>query len=275
MSDFDNNNKKKYRTGAAPQVSIVMPNYNSERYISEAISSVIRQTYPNWELLVIDDDSYDRSVSIVREFESKDPRIHLVVNEKNLGTARTRNRGMSLCRGEYVALLDSDDIWEPGKLEKQMEVAERTGADIIYCSYGLVDEHDHKLCRDFIVVPETDFDQMLKSSVISCSTAVLSREAADRYRFSDSYQHEDYALWMEMLQDGCRARGTQEVLAEYRVHTGSRAHDKARAAKGRWEIYRKALNLPRWKCLAAFLAYGVNGLMKYRHRRFAPGRAGF
>lgn len=116
-------------------VSVIMPAYNAEKYIEEAISSVVSQTYKNWELLILDDCSSDRTGEIAELFEKADPRIHLFRNSQNLGAARTRNRGLDLARGEWIALLDCDDVWHEEKLEKQLVIAGHSGADIIYCSY--------------------------------------------------------------------------------------------------------------------------------------------
>ncbi len=252
------------KTDKQPLVFVIMPCFNSEQYIGRAIESVISQTYSNWQLLVIDDGSTDESVSVVRSFAEKDLRVHIIVNEKNFGTAKTRNRGFDLFRGDYAALLDSDDIWLPEKLEKQVRLAEKSRADIIYCSYRMIDENGNRLWDDFIVPTVTDFNYMLSSSVISCSTALLSGNIVERYRFPETLYHEDYAFWMMLLRDGAKACGVQEVLAEYRIRAGSRASDKWKVAQGRWHIYRKVLKLPLWKSGEVFIRYMCNGLHKYR-----------
>lgn len=113
-----------------PFVSVVMPSYNAEKYISEAIQSVIAQTYENWELLIIDDCSTDSTANIVKQFSDVDSRITLYSNPKNMGVALTRNKGMNLANGSWIALLDSDDVWHKDKLEKQIELAGKTGESI-------------------------------------------------------------------------------------------------------------------------------------------------
>lgn len=127
-----------------PLVSVVMPSYNSEKYIPEAIHSVIAQTYENWELLIIDDGSTDSTANIVKQFSDIDSRITLYSNSKNMGVALTRNKGMDLAKGSWIALLDSDDVWHKDKLEKQLELAKKAGADIVYCSYCLIDKYGKK-----------------------------------------------------------------------------------------------------------------------------------
>ena len=246
-----------------PTVSVIMPAYNAERFIEEAIRSVMDQTYTDWELLVIDDSSKDATCAIVERLAEQDKRITLLRNEVNMGVARTRNRGFDLCKGRYVALLDSDDVWYPRKLERQLELAESTKADVIYCSYQIVDAQGQSVCDDFIVPPVTDFDDSLIKTVISCSTALLSRGIVDTYRFVTDYYHEDLVLWLQLLRDGCTARGVTEILAQYRFLEGTRSSGKVRSAINRWRIYRDYLNLPLLKSAVLITRYALLGLKKY------------
>ncbi len=246
-----------------PLVDIVMPCYNASGFIGEAIKSVIGQTYQNWNLWVVDDASTDDTVSVVREAMEQDPRIHLLTNYRNQGAARTRNRGLKNCRGEYVALLDSDDCWYEEKLECQVSLAQRSGADIVYCSYGMVDENGERRWNDFIVPETVSFRQMLSSSVISCSTALLRKQVINRFYFPEDCYHEDFAYWMILLKNGYKAVGDPKVLADYRVRKNSRASNKWTSAKGRWDIYRKVLKLPLYQSVGAFARYTVKGIRKY------------
>ena len=250
-----------------PLVSVIMPAYNAGRFLESAIRSVMAQTYPHWELLVLDDGSQDDTVAIAQRLAAEDHRIRVLPNGQNLGVARTRNRGFALCKGAYAALLDSDDLWRAEKLERQLALAEQTGADIIYCSYELIDEQGRKKCEDFLVPESTDFDAMLIRTVISCSTALLSRQIVDRYRFATDVYHEDLALWLQLLRDGFAARGATEVLASYRVMTGTRASNKLKSALNRWRVFRRYLHLPLSKSAVALVRYGFLGLQKYKNKK--------
>lgn len=245
-------------------VSVIMPAYNAERYIEAAIRSVMAQTCPDWELIVIDDCSQDATAAVVERLAREDGRITLLHNEVNMGVAKTRNRGLDLCRGSYAALLDSDDLWYPEKLARQVELARETGADLVYCSYAIVDENGRKKCDDFIVPETTDFEASLTKSVISCSTALLSRDVVDAYRFDTAYYHEDLALWLQILKSGHTACGVPEVLAEYRVMDGTRAANKLKSAAYRWQIYRKLLGFSVSESAKLLLRYGLLGLRKYK-----------
>lgn len=247
-----------------PLVSVIMPAYNAERFVEEAIRSVMDQTVEDWELLVLDDCSRDGTCAIVERLAREDARIVLIRNEQNQGVAKTRNRGMDLSRGQYIALLDSDDVWYPEKLEKQLALARKTEADIVYCSYGIMDENGLKRCDDFIVPERTDFDEALIKSVISCSTVLLSRKIVDSYRFDTVYYHEDLALWIRLMHDGFQACGVTAVLASYRVMAGTRAGNKIKVAVYRWEIYRGMLRFSVFRSAVLLLRYGLLGLKKYK-----------
>lgn len=249
----------------APLVSVIMPAYNAEKYIEEAVSSVLSQTYKNWELLILDDCSSDCTAEIAEYFASLDTRIRLLRNPQNMGVAKTRNRGFDIAKGEWIALLDSDDVWHSDKLEKQLAVAGRAGADIIYCSYALVNESGAHL-SDYIVPETTSYDAMLRESVLSCSTVLLRQLILREHHFSAEHYHEDYALWLELMRFGYRAVACREILMDYRVVNGSRSSNKFKSAKYRWEIYRdvERLSLPR--SAQAFLTYALHGMRK--HRRF-------
>lgn len=244
-------------------VTVIMPAYNAAAYIEEAIRSVMNQTYGAWRLLVLDDGSSDDTTTIVQRLAAEDTRITLSCNTQNCGAAHTRNRGLDLCTDGYVAFLDSDDRWHPEKLATQVNLAQQSGAEIIYTSYAIIDCNG-KPCRSPYIVPEhTDFDAMLKENVIGCSAVLLSPSAARKYRFPIGFYHEDYCLWLDMLQDGCQAVGSSQVLTEWRLVNGSRSFDKRNGVRQRWRIYREHLHLPLWKCMHSFIGYAASGIKKY------------
>lgn len=247
-----------------PMVSVIIPVYNAARYLEQTVQSVLKQSFANYEILLVDDGSTDGSKELLFRLQEADDRIRVLVNEENLGVALTRNRAIEESRGTFLAFLDADDLWLPEKLEKQLALAARTGADLLYSSYSFVDQDGQPCGRSFLARPCVDFDSMLLRNEIGCSTAMVRRSALGAHRFLESFYHEDYVLWMELLKDGCIAAGVPEILADYRILPGSRSYRKLRSAHMRWTIYRKALRLPLWKSILSFVAYAVNGLMKYR-----------
>ena len=247
-----------------PLVSVIMPAYNAAEYIAESILSVQNQTMSDWELIVLDDCSTDTTALVVDGLAQSDSRICLHQSNRNMGVARSRNRGLDLCRGDYIAFLDSDDVWRAEKLETQLRCIQQTGADLVYTSYGIVNSDGRSLYNNFIVPTSVDFSCLLKENVIGCSTVMLSAVAAKNYRFAETVYHEDYVLWLEMLRSGCKAVGIQQVLMEYRVHVDSKAGNKQKAARKRWQVYRCYLHFSVMKSVWYFVNYALAGLCKYR-----------
>lgn len=240
-----------------------MPNFNGEKFVRQAIDSVLNQTYKNFELIVVDDKSTDTSPMIIENIAKIDSRVKLIKSEKNNGVAITRNIGIKEASGQYIALLDNDDVWEEDKLERQLNLA-LDGYDIVYCSYDFIDENDKKIKKPFIVPKTTDFKKMLSSSVISSSTCFIKTELIQANMFTTEYYHEDYVLWMRLLSlPNTKAVGDEKVLMHYRIVSGSRSDSKCNSAKQRWIIYRKALKMNIFASLWAFLCYTFKSVIKY------------
>lgn len=246
-----------------PTVSIVMPAHNAQRFIEQAIRSVMAQTMEDWELLVLDDGSGDDTCAVVERLMAQDPRILLIRNEQNLGAARTRNRGLERCCGEFVALLDSDDVWYPEKLERQITLLRDSGAALCCCAYDIIGDDGEPVKAPCNVPEQVDMDTLLKENVICCSTVVMRGDVARSHSFDPDYYHEDYVLWLQLLQEGQGIVGCRNPLAAWRLNQGSRSYNKLKSAKNRWIIYRKYLKLPLFKSISAFFAYAAAGLRKY------------
>ena len=182
--------------------------------------------------------------------------------EHNAGVANARNVGIKEAKGEYIALLDNDDRWTEDKLERQLALAQK-GADIVYCSYDFIDEENKSIKKLFVMPQQTNFNKMLASSVISCSTSFIKTDLMQAHPFNPNFYHEDYVLWMELLRVCPTAYGDQKVLMHYRQVTGSRSNKKSNAAKERWNTYRKALKLNAVTSAWAFVRYAVKGVVKY------------
>ncbi len=246
-----------------PIVSIIMPVYNTEQFISAAIESVLEQTFKDWELIVVDDCSTDDSTAIALAFADKDERVKVYINKTNQGVATSRNRGVAASRGEWIAFLDCDDVWRKEKLEKQLALAEKSGADLIYSSYSLFKSSaETNKVRNYIVPSAVTYKSMLKEIYICCSTVLVRRDALAGHCFSPDIQHEDYALWLELLKSGVRSAGCKEVLVDWRITPDSRSANKINAARNRWYIFRKVEKLPLHTALGSLGVYVFRGILK-------------
>lgn len=252
------------RSESTPLVSVIMPAYNAEKYIEQAIRSVQKQTVRSWELIVVDDCSTDKTAEQIRRLAAEDMRIIPVYSETNHGAAESRNIALRQCRGEFVALLDADDVWHPQKLERELERARETDADLVYSSYAMIDEQGTRCFSDFIVEESTDLQSMLNCNTIGCSTVLMKAKVLEKRPFVTDFYHEDYVMWLSLLQAGCKAVGVRDILVDYRVARGSRSFNKLKSAKNRWRVYRDYLKLPLIPSVKAMVGYAINGLKKYR-----------
>jgi glycosyltransferase involved in cell wall biosynthesis len=241
-----------------------MPAYNAEKYIIQSIESVLAQSFSGFELIIIDDCSTDNTFDIVSSFAERDSRIKCFKSEINSGVANARNRGISLSRGSWIAFIDSDDLWLPQKLEHQLKMVCENDADLIYCSYSMVDESGTRVCNDFIVPERIDFESLILENVIGCSTVVVKSNIFKKYSFLSHVYHEDYALWLDILNAGYKAIGDKSIMVQYCVRGDSRSSGKIKCAYYRWKIYRKHLNLSFFKSVRALFGYATAGFKKYK-----------
>ena len=219
-------------------ISIIMAAYNAEKTIEQAINSVLSQTYPDFELLVVNDCSTDKTAMLAEAIVKKDDRVRLISNEKNSGVSYTRKHGLEEASGEWVAILDSDDAWAPEKLEKQIKLQKKTNADLLFTGSAFMDA-DGKPIDWYLAAPaEVTYRQLLKQNVLSNSSALVRKELYAKYYAVGDGMHEDFAMWLNILKDGRKAYGVDEPLLIYRIAKSSKSGNKFKAAKMNWNTYR-------------------------------------
>ena len=243
--------------------SVVMPAYNSEKYIAEAIESVIKQTYTNWELLIINDCSTDNTEEIIKSYLQKDTRIKLIKQKENQGVANARNTGIEKAKGRYIAFLDADDYWNKEKLQKQIQILQTSNADITYTAYLMIDETG-KTIKKRSVKKTLKLKDLLKENSIIFSSVVCKKERLMDKNFKSEWYHEDYIFLLDLSKESKNFVGINENLMQYRVHQRGRSFNKQSAAKYRWKIYREHLGLNLLKSMYYFIAYAWNGIRKYK-----------
>ena len=248
---------------ACSKVSIILPAYNAQDTIENAIRSVLAQTIGEWELLILDDASTDATEAVVKTFQ-EDPRVQFFPSSVNRGVAATRNEGIEKSTGQWIAFLDSDDTWAPDKLEKQLLRLQEADASLCYTSYALVDLNGKKVRGDYMVPETVDYSALLRENVIGCSTVLVEASVVKAHPFEPGFYHEDYVLWCKLLKAGYRAVGCPEVLMNWCYRENSRSYNKFKSLQKRWEIYRKALQLPLWTSAANIMSYAFAGMKKYR-----------
>ena len=245
-------------------VSIIMAAYNAENTIKDAVNSVLNQTYGNWELLVIDDCSCDETYNIVQEISNKDQRVRLVKNDVNKGVSYSRKRAAEEAKGQWIAILDSDDMWASQKLEKQIELQQEQKADLLYTGSIFVDTNG-ELIDWYLHAPKTmTYKQLLKQNLISNSSALVKKELYLKLYASGDKMHEDFATWLRILKTGVVAYGVDEPLLIYRLDKSSKSGNKVVAAKMNWNTYRY-IGLNIFQSFYYEVWYVIKGLLKYRN----------
>jgi glycosyltransferase involved in cell wall biosynthesis len=244
-------------------VSIIMPCYNAELYVAEAINSVIEQTCTDWELIVVDDCSTDNSTEIIRSFCEKDHRIRYYKTEHNSGGATVpRNLAIEKATGRFIAFLDSDDIWLPTKLEQQIKIFVDEKTAVVFSNHEKINAKGERKNRVVIAPSKVSYQQLLKENVIRCSAGIYDTKKTGKFYFQN-VGHEDYVLWLSVLKQGYIARNTNTVTILYRMQKNSLSGNKLQAAKWTWNIYRNVENLSLTTSWYYFLFYAVRTSLKF------------
>lgn len=246
-------------------VSVVMPAFNAEKTIGQAIRSVLKQTHRKLELLIIDDGSADGTLSIAEAYAKQDERIRILRNGGNRGVSYSRNHGVKEARAEWIAFLDSDDLWAPEKLEKQIPaINSNPSCRLFYTGSAFVDEQGEGYEYILRVPERLTYRDLLKQNLISCSSVLAEKAALEEHPMQrDPMIHEDFATWLNILRDGACAVGVDEPLLIYRLSGKSKSGNKLRAAKMQWRTYR-AVGLGRVKAIPYFMVYAWRNVKKYK-----------
>jgi len=245
-----------------PIVSIITPSYNSEKHISEAITSVLNQSYQNWEMLIVDDFSNDNSAEIIETFSKMDKRIKLIRLKENVGSALARNAAIKKAKGRFIAFLDSDDTWFPEKLEKQLTYLKQHNLVLTYSAYETMDEDSHTI--NIRNIQETiTYKDMLKSNHIGNLTGIYDSNYFGKV-YMEPYGHEDYILWLRLIKQIESTKGIAEPLARYRIASDSLSSNKLKALTWQWYIYRDIEKLDIFQSVYYMIWYVYNALKKRR-----------
>lgn len=220
-------------------VSIIMPSYNTDRFIAETIESVLAQTYTDWELIIVDDCSNDNTDEVVAQYLS-DTRIRYIKNEKNSGAAVSRNRALREAKGKWIAFLDSDDLWLPEKLEKQIEFMKSNGYAFSYTKYSEIDESS-KLSGVTVTGPK----KISKSGMYGycwpgCLTVMYDFDVVGLVQIEDIKKNNDYAMWLKVCKKA-KCYLLDQDLARYRKRSGSISnHSYTALIKWHYRLFKEA-----------------------------------
>lgn len=246
-------------------VSIITPLYNGERFVGQTIESVLAQTYPHWELIVVDDGSKDKGADLVRKYAAQDKRITLL-EQPNGGCASARNHGLREAKGRFCCFLDSDDYWDPTFLEKQIRFMQEHDAAIVTCSVRRVDENGKEILRPQIVPERMNYYDILKSCNLPCLATMIDASRLHDIRFREELRNlrDDYALWLSLMKQTDYAYGNREVLANYRISANQVTGNKRKVIIPQFRVNYEVEKLGLFRSLYYLGHWAWNGYVKYR-----------
>jgi teichuronic acid biosynthesis glycosyltransferase TuaG len=225
----------------SPLVSVVTPVYNAALFLEETIQSVLNQTYPHWELILVDDFSTDASFEIANTYCLKDSRIKCFQLSENQGAGIARNLGIKEATGTFIAFLDADDLWFPEKLQKQLDFMIKNNCNICYSSYQLMNEDGSLQPKLIEALPQLTFKKLLKSNYIGNLTGIYNAAALGKIYAPIIRKRQDWALWLNAIKIEKKAMGIKESLAYYRVRKESISKNKPGLLKYNYAVYNKVL----------------------------------
>lgn len=241
-------------------VSIITACYNSEKFISETIISVLNQTYQNWEWIIVDDCSTDSSIKIIENY--KDDRIKLLKLKKNMGTAIARNYGINQVKGRYISFIDSDDLWLPTALEERIKYLQENNESAVYTSYKRVNEKLEPCLKDFSAEDNVNFNRLLLNCPVFISTLIYDTNKIGKIIFPDVCRREDYAMILNLSKKTI-IRAINKPLVIYRIRYNSYSRNKWLMFKLQFFVYYNFLQLSLYKSIYYTVQWAFNGLKKY------------
>lgn len=245
----------------APLVSVIMPTYNCENFLYESIESVLVQSFKNWELIVVDDASSDRSLQIARSF-ALDTRVQIISMRNNCGSGVARNCGINMAKGKYIAFLDSDDIYSTKKLEHQIQFMESKQLAISCTDFYVCDEGGHSLYTRSMGQESFNYIDVLTANPIGCSTVMIDRTRIAEIRFPGWRNRQDWGLWLTITKSGHLVHCFQECLTGYRIRRGSVSSNKMVAAWNNWQILRMYEKLDYITAINCFVQYVLLSVLR-------------
>lgn len=244
-------------------VSIVTPVYNAEKFISDTIESVQKQSYKNWELILVDDCSTDNSVKIIEEFAKTDNRIKLIKQNNNGGPALARNKGIEVSTGNYLCFIDADDLWDTEKLNKQVNFMMQNNCAFSFTGYEFANQYGVPNGKKVFIPNQINYKKALKNTTIWTSTVMfdLSKLSKETISMPD-VKSEDTATWWKILKQIDYAYGLNEILSYYRRNPNSLSSNKFSAIKRIWKLYRNVEHLNIFYSFYNFCFYAINAVKR-------------
>ncbi len=245
-------------------ISIITPAFNAANFICETIESVQGQTCKDWEMIIVDDCSTDGTAVLVKGYSEKDSRIRIICARQNGGVANARNIGLEAAKGDYIAFIDSDDLWKPEKLEKQMAFMQEKGCVLSYSDFQKFNSEDGSLGKVMRCPKKMRASDILRNTAIGCLTVMVDKSQSGEFRMPPLGHTEDNCTWYHILKDtGQTAYNVGAVLSLYREGNASLTKNKGKSASMQWKTYREHFHFSVVRSAWYFMWYAVNALKRH------------
>lgn len=245
------------------RVSVITPVYNAERYIEKALESVFSQTYKDIEAVLVDDCSKDKSADVIAKYKEDYPEIIYFLQPKNMGAGAARNKALELASGQYVAFLDSDDLWLPEKTEKQIKLMKEKKSPFSYAAIEMMEEDGNTIKGKRNLKETCDYKYLLRNTIIATSSVIVDRTVLGDFRMPIRRGGQDYATWLSLLRGGAVACGINETLVRYRVGRNSLSSNKFKSIKQVWEIQTQDEKINKVNAAFNVFCFCMNAAKKY------------
>ncbi|MEZ5013048.1 MAG: glycosyltransferase family 2 protein [Chitinophagales bacterium] len=244
-------------------VSIIMPAYNAAAFIGDSIQSVVKQSYANWELIIVDDLSTDNTSALIQKYAADESRIRHITLKKNSGSAIARNTGIDAAHGKYIAFLDADDLWDAHKLERQVRFMQDNNISFSCTWYEHIDIDGHHTGRRIKAPTEATYRALLKHNTVGCLTAMYDADNLGKMHMPDIRKRQDYGLWLDITKRGEKVYCLPESLAWYRQSSSSLSGNKFSVLKYNWILLRSYQKLSFGASLYYFFCFLLYKGIKY------------
>jgi len=242
-------------------VSIIIPYFKKKDYILDAVNSVLNQTYQNFEIIIVYDDSSKSELPLIYEIQKLDNRIRVLINEKNIGAGLSRNIGIKNSNGKYIAFLDADDIWKTEKLKKQINIMEQNSLSITHTSYEIIDKNNKQV--DIRNAMQLNFKKLLKSCDVGLSTVMIKKDLFnEKNKFLSIKTKEDYILWLSLSKNGYIFYAIKESLSLWRISKNSLSSSIIRKLIDGFNVYYKHMKFSLIKSIFLLIQLSFNYLWK-------------
>lgn len=244
-------------------VSVITPVYNAAKFISSTLNSILKQSYKDIEIVLIDDCSTDNSAEIIVGYTEKYPNIIYKRLNENKGAAVARNAALEVSTGRYVAFLDSDDLWCENKLEKQVAFMNKKDSAMSCTAMDTMNEEGHILRSERGVKEVIDYNLLLRNTMIATSTVIIDRNKTGDFRMPLRRGGQDYATWLMLMRNGIVCHGLNEVLTHYRIMPKSLSSNKLKSVKQVWQIQTQDEHISRLVAAVNVCFFIVNAFVKH------------